>query len=196
VQSARIGHYKKGLESLIANGTVYSSPHSRTGIRKREPGLSPVDGDQIFPPDLRQGPMKPGSHPEQESNIRFRVPDGRMVEFKDNRTGLHRFEAGKDFGDFIVWKKDGWPSYELAVVVDDHAMKISEVVRGEDLLVATARQILLYEALGWQPPEWYHCALVEDPETGYRMSKTRQSLSLKYLREKGLPPGKPPAFYF
>ena len=67
-----------------------------------------------------------------------------------------QFISGQDFGDFLIWRKDGIPSYELAVVVDDSAMEISEVVRGEDLLISTARQLLLYEALGATVPKFYH----------------------------------------
>jgi glutamyl-tRNA synthetase len=124
------------------------------------------------------------------------VPDGRPIHFHDGRCGEKTYIAGEDFGDFIVWKKDDWPSYELGVVVDDHAMEVTEVVRGEDLLVSTARQLLLYEALEWRAPEWYHCPLVIDPETGYRMSKTHKSRSLRELRKLGMPPRKPVGFYF
>jgi glutamyl-tRNA synthetase len=95
--------------------------------------------------------------------------------------------AGIDFGDFLIWRKDGFPSYELAVVADDHAMRITEVVRGEDLLTSTARQLLLYEALGWQPPEWFHCPLVLD-DRGVRLAKRHAALSLRELRDKGTAP--------
>ena len=70
--------------------------------------------------------------------------------------------AGKDFGDFVVWRHDDVPAYQLACVVDDAAMQITEVVRGADLLVSTARQILLYRALGLKPPEFFHCPLMQD----------------------------------
>jgi glutamyl-tRNA synthetase len=83
---------------------------------------------------------------------------------------MQSFVAGKDFGDFLVWRKDGFPSYELAVVSDDVAMKISEVVRGEDLLKSTVRQILIYEALEAMAPDFYHCKLVLDAE-GRRLAK-------------------------
>jgi glutamyl-tRNA synthetase len=74
-------------------------------------------------------------------------------------------------------------------------MGITEVVRGADLLVSTARQLLLYAAFGWTPPAWHHCPLVIDPATGRRMSKTHRSLGLRALRERGLPPGLPPEAY-
>ena len=93
-------------------------------------------------------------------NWRFRVPDGEAVEFVDGNLGPQRFVAGVDFGDFVVWRRDGVPSYQLACVADDAAMKITEVVRGEDLLKSTARQILLNRALGFENPAWFHCRLV------------------------------------
>ena len=86
------------------------------------------------------------------ANWRFRVPDGEAVEFVDLNLGPQRFVAGEDFGDFVVWRRDGVPSYQLACVADDAAMGITEVVRGADLLKSTARQILLYRALGLKVP--------------------------------------------
>jgi glutamyl-tRNA synthetase len=95
--------------------------------------------------------------------------------------------AGKDFGDFVVWRGDGVPAYQLACVADDAAMNITEVVRGADLLVSTARQILLYRALGLTPPEFYHCPLWRD-ETGVRLAKRHDALSLRTLRAQGETP--------
>jgi glutamyl-tRNA synthetase len=95
--------------------------------------------------------------------------------------------AGRDFGDFVVWRHDGLPAYQLAVVVDDAAMEITEVVRGEDLLKSTARQLLLYRALNLVEPRFYHCPLVKD-ETGLRLAKRHDALSLRALRGKGTNP--------
>ncbi len=117
-------------------------------------------------------------------NWRFRVPDGERIEFVDRRMGRQSFEAGRDFGDFLVWRRDDVPAYQLAVVVDDAAMQVSEVVRGEDLLRSTARQILLQRALGLPTPEYYHCALMTD-ESGIRLAKRHDALSLRTLRAKG-----------
>lgn len=98
--------------------------------------------------------------------------------------GSQSFVAGADFGDFLVWRHDDVPSYQLAVVADDAAMDISEVVRGSDLLLSTARQILLYRALGWKAPEYFHCPLMTD-EYGVRLAKRHDALSLRALREQG-----------
>ena len=118
---------------------------------------------------------------------RFRVPDGERIEFVDERIGRQSAVAGRDFGDFIVWRRDDVPAYQLAVVVDDAAMRISEVVRGEDLLVSTFRQLLLYRALDLMPPRFFHTSLVVD-ESGKRLAKRHGSLSLRALKESGLAP--------
>lgn len=120
-------------------------------------------------------------------NWRFRVPDGEEICFTDLHLGPQRLIAGQDFGDFIVWRRDEVPAYQLAVVVDDAAMGITEVVRGEDLLKSTARQILLYRALGLALPEFYHCDLVRD-EAGVRLAKRHDSLSVRKLRQMGWMP--------
>jgi glutamyl-tRNA synthetase len=110
-----------------------------------------------------------------------------VIEFYDGRLGRVTRTAGVDFGDFVVWRRDEATAYELAVVADDHAMAIEEVVRGDDLLTSTARQMLLYEALGWQPPAWCHVPLVRDAE-GRRLAKRSGDLSIRELREAGRSP--------
>jgi glutamyl/glutaminyl-tRNA synthetase len=134
-------------------------------------------------------------------NWRFRVPDGEVVEFKDLNLGMQRFVAGVDFGDFLVWRRNGvpgaprtgprpWggvPSYQLACVADDAAMRITEVVRGADLLKSTARQMLLNRALGFEDPKWFHCELSVD-EQGRRLAKRHDALSIRELRRRGISP--------
>jgi glutamyl-tRNA synthetase len=115
------------------------------------------------------------------------VPDGAKVVFQDLKQGRQLFNAGRDFGDFIVWRRDDVPAYQLAVVVDDALMRITEVVRGEDLLKSTARQILLQRALGYATPDYYHCQLVRG-ERGQRLAKRHDSLSLRALRAGGVSP--------
>jgi len=188
VQSERLEWFREVWKALHEKGVIYPSPHSRKDVAA---ALSaPHEGDQepVFPPDLRPPPgagrdaVEPG-----EVNWRFRVPDGRQIGFHDQVHGPQHFQAGKDFGDFLVWRRDGFPSYELAVVADDHAMGITEVVRGADLLLSTARQILLYEALGWVPPAWFHVPLVRDAH-GRRLAKRAQSESLRTRRAAGEDP--------
>jgi glutamyl-tRNA synthetase len=122
-------------------------------------------------------------------NWRFRVPDGECISFIDQHLGSKCYVAGQDFGDFLVWRSDDVPAYQLAVVVDDAAMDITEVVRGEDLLKSTARQLLLHHALEINPPQFYHCELVRD-SAGVRLAKRHDALSIRSLREKGFTPEK------
>ena len=115
------------------------------------------------------------------------MPDGEAISFTDQNLGPQTFVAGKDFGDFVVWRHDDVPAYQLACVADDAAMHITEVVRGADLLVSTARQLLLYRALGLRPPDFFHCPLILD-ENGQRLAKRHDSLSLRQLRVSGKMP--------
>jgi glutamyl-tRNA synthetase len=87
----------------------------------------------------------------------------------------------------VVWRRDDLAAYELAVVADDHAMEIAEVVRGADLLTSTARQLLLYEALGWAPPAFAHAPLVCDA-SGRRLAKRTGGLAIRDLRAAGWSP--------
>ena len=173
------------------------APHESTAPNAQNDGkIDPLDDEPIYPGTCRhllaKAPQLPGpTVSEIESpdgyNWRFRVPDGEVVEFVDRNLGPQRFVAGRDFGDFVVWRKDGSPSYQLACVADDAAMHITEVVRGADLLLSTARQILLNRALGFNSPAWYHCRLVVD-HNGRRLAKRHDALSLRALRQRGLTP--------
>jgi len=97
------------------------------------------------------------------------------VGFTDIKKAEQSFHVGEDLSDFLVWRKDGVAAYELATVVDDHLMEITEVVRGEDLLVSSARQCLLLDTLGWARPTFYHCELLMDAD-GNKLSKSARTL--------------------
>ncbi|MES2791683.1 MAG: tRNA glutamyl-Q(34) synthetase GluQRS [Planctomycetota bacterium] len=187
-QSERQPLYLEIWRQLAAAGYIYPSPHSRKDVQQALSAPHEEDTEPLFPIEFRP---PPGTGQEATDpaavNWRFRVPDGEVLVFSDGHSGEVRRVSGIDFGDFLVWRKDGLPAYELAVVTDDHAMQITEVVRGEDLLTSTARQLLLYRALGWQPPEFYHCPLVLDAQ-GVRLAKRNQALSLRALREQGRQP--------
>jgi glutamyl-tRNA synthetase len=186
-QSERTGLYLAAWKRLCEGGWIYPSPHSRKDVERAISAPHEGEAEVIFPPALRpasfERPDSPGA-----MNWRFRVPDGRRVAFEDSLAGLVEHVAGRDFGDFVVWRRDGLPSYELAVVVDDVAMGIGEVVRGADLLLSTSRQILLYEALGAELPLFRHCPLVRDGG-GVRLAKRSDSLSVRALRGRGVSPG-------
>ena len=183
-QSTRLTHYRRAFERLRDTGHLFPCTCSRKDIRNAAIAPHTEDGEAIYPGTCRTKYSSAQPHePSTPANWRFRVTKGEVVEFEDGRCGPQHFVAGKNFGDFPVWQKDGMPAYQLAVVVDDAAMGITEVVRGADLLTSTARQLLLYTALGLTPPAYYHCELMRD-ENGQRLSKRHDALSLRSLRTK------------
>jgi glutamyl/glutaminyl-tRNA synthetase len=190
-QSARIPLYRAALARLHAGGCIYPSPHSRKDVLAA--ASAPHEGDEndepLFPPQLRPpaNALRPPLTDPVTINWRFRVPDGESIEFIDGHFGPQRAMAGTDFGDFLVWRKDDAPSYQLACVVDDAAMRITEVVRGADLIKSTFRQLLLFRALGLKAPAFYHCPLVTD-EAGARLAKRHDALALRSLRARGRTP--------
>jgi len=186
-QSNRLSHYKNAFNKLRQAGHLFPCSCSRRDIRESTTAPHAEDGDPIYPGTCRNIPTILNSPPSTSYNWRFRVPNGESIEFSDGRLGPQHFVAGRDFGDFPVWQKNGIPAYQLAVVVDDAAMEISEVVRGADLLVSTARQLLLYRALGLAAPAFYHCELVRD-EKGDRLAKRHAAMSLSALRDAGRTP--------
>ena len=189
-QSKRTSLYLDIWRQLAQAGAIYPSPQSRRDVEEAAlaPQQSlPPEAESIFPPSLRPPAGRSSASEPGSVAWRFRVPDGRTLEFRDGEAGLVRRTAGEDFGDFVVWRRDQLAAYELAVVADDHAMEIEEVVRGEDLLTSTARQLLLYEALGWHPPAFCHLPLVRDP-AGIRLAKRTAGLSIAALRERGFSP--------
>ena len=190
LQSRRRPVYEAAWRALRDAGVVYPSLVSRREARDaaHAPHDDEEDAEPLFPPALRPAPGV-GRDASSPSGVvwRFRVPDGETVRFTDAMRGPQAFTAGVDFGDFVVWRKDDVPAYELAVVVDDVAMGITEVVRGEDLLRSTARQLLVYRALGAPPPAWCHLPLVRDAE-GRRLAKRHQAQSIRELRARGLTP--------
>ena len=206
-QSERRAHYLQAWKSLRERGLIYRCTCSRKDVAQAASAPNDVDDEPVYPGRCRPrvvvpaaAGLRPGgtaeaavsAYPEDQpagSNWRFRVPDGEEICFTDLHLGPQRMLAGRDFGDFIVWRRDDVPAYQLAIVVDDAAMGITEVVRGADLLKSTARQILLFRALGFTVPDYYHCDLVRD-EAGVRLAKRHDALSIRKLRELGWTPEK------
>ena len=198
LQSQRHETYLAAWRMLLQSGFIYpcrcsrkdlaaalSAPHESANTEQ-----DPLDDEPIYPGTCRPNGDETqfdGLSDPAGANWRFRVPDGETIEFNDLNLGPQRFVAGTDFGDFVVWRRDGAPSYQLACVADDAAMRITEVVRGADLLKSTARQILLNRALGFADPKWFHCKLVLD-QNGRRLAKRNDALSVRALRERGLGP--------
>jgi len=190
-QSERRAFYLEAWRRLRDGGFIYACTCSRKDLALAASAPNDLDDEPIYPGRCR-GRTDAASFPEPAGvNWRFRGPHGKdeseTVTFADLNLGEQRYLPGKDFGDFLVWRRDDVPAYQLAVVVDDAAMRITEVVRGEDLLKSTARQILLRRALRLATPEYFHCALVRDP-AGARLAKRSDALSIRHLRESGMPP--------
>lgn len=214
-QSERRAHYLAAFGKLRAAGAIYPCTCSRRDVQESAgaphepaPGEAWTPDEPIYPGTCRpencshSSSLAPPTHsshslstphsPAQRAGVaganwRFWVPDGETLVFEDGCHGIQRATAGEHFGDFIVWRKDDMPAYQLACVVDDAAMRISEVVRGADLLLSTFRQLLLYRALGLTPPAFYHCPLLTD-ETGARLAKRHDALGLRALRAQGRTP--------
>jgi glutamyl-tRNA synthetase len=185
-QSERIEIYRSLLEKLKARELVYPCTCSRQDVLRAIQAPHAGDEEPLYPGKCRARSVADAAGLSRVS-WRFRVPQDGTVAFTDGCCGAQSFVPGRDFGDFVVWRHDDLPAYQLACVADDDALQISEVVRGADLLVSTARQILLYRALDLRVPAFYHCPLMVD-ERGVRLAKRHDSLSLRELRRAGKTP--------
>ena len=184
-QSQRRTFYLDVWQRLRQQGLVYPCSCSRKDLAEAAQAPHENPDEPIYSGRCR-GRQSDATDPAG-TTWRFRVPDGVQIGFNDVNVGAQNYTAGKDFGDFIVWRRDGVPAYQLAVVADDVAMGITEVVRGRDLLTSTARQLLIYQALGAAIPAFFHCALVID-DGGQRLAKRHDAMSLRALRAAGVTP--------
>lgn len=182
LQSERRALYLEAKERLRAEGFIYPCTCSRQDVLNAAGAPHAENEEPIYPGTCRGRIDNPA-----QANWRFRVPDGEAMQFLDGNFGEQRATAGKDFGDFLVWRKDDVPAYQLGVVVDDAEMGITEVVRGADLLLSTFRQLLLYRALRLEAPKFFHTRLVTDDQ-GVRLAKRHAALSLRSLRADGIEP--------
>jgi len=186
-QSERRSLYLEAWRLLRDRGFIYPCTCSRKDLAQAASAPNDMDDEPIYPGKCRTREDAISFSAPSGVNWRFRVPDDCEFGFRDQNLDEQRYVAGRDFGDFLVWRRDDVPAYQLAVVVDDAAMRITEVVRGADLLKSTARQILLQQALGCATPNYFHCELVRDP-AGTRLAKRSDALSIRYLRDTGVSP--------
>jgi glutamyl-tRNA synthetase len=189
VQSTRLERYRAALARLHAAGLIFPCHRSRKDLAG---ALSAphADDEPLYPVAWRPpagAPLPPLDADGLATNWRFRVPDDRELVFNDGHFGPQRAVCGGDFGDFLVWRKDGYPSYQLACAVDDAELGVTEVVRGADLIRSTFRQLLLFEVLGFEAPAFFHAPLVLDDD-GLRLAKRHDALSLATLRAQGRSP--------
>ncbi len=189
VQSERQEIYRIYLQRLIDKGLIYPCYCSRAEIARAASAPHGNEGPR-YPGTCRyltQAQRRQHEVNNRRPSLRFRVDDELTISFTDLLVGPVEQQVQQTVGDFIVCRSDGIFAYQFAVVVDDALMHINQVVRGVDLLESTARQILLFEALGFHVPTFAHVPLVLD-EDGKRFSKRIQSAGLEPLREKGVTP--------
>jgi glutamyl-tRNA synthetase len=188
-QSERLELYKAAAERLVQQGDAYHcycSPERLEGMRaeqakqKQPPGYDRLCRD--LTPQERAKKEAEGIVPV----VRFKVPLDEKIGFKDLIYGDVVFESNT-IDDFVLLKSDGYPTYHLANVVDDHAMEISHVIRGEEWISSTPRHLLLYKALGFEPPQYIHHPLILGPDRA-KLSKRHGDTSLLDYREKGYLP--------
>jgi glutamyl-tRNA synthetase len=184
VQSQRCERYEAALDHLAAAGRLFPCRRSRKDLQAM--ASAPHGGEILYPASLRPTHLEPGWYENLRGDaaLRFRVAEG-TVCFVDRVHGNVTESVAETVGDFVLKRRDGLYAYQLAVVVDDLAMGITEVVRGADLLASTARQIQLAEALGGQTPAYAHVPLVLSA-SGEKLSKRDQPTTLRSLREAGV----------
>ena len=187
-QSQRLALYDSALSRLRAAGAVYPCYCTRAELSAVASAPHPGEEGARYPGTCRQLSSAKRRAREREGRSpawRFRVPD-REVVFRDQIAGEVRARPAESTGDFIVRRADGLHAYQLAVVVDDALMAVTQVVRGADLLDSTPRQLLLYDALGYpRPREYAHVPLLRD-ESGARLSKRDIASGVAPLRERGI----------
>jgi glutamyl-tRNA synthetase len=180
-QDARRSLYQAALEKLQRKGLIYPCYCTRAELAATAP--HGTHGERIYPGTCRSRMAE-----DRPAALRLRAECGE-ISFVDGLRGRKKQDIAGEVGDFVVRRADGVHAYQLAVVVDDAAMNITHVLRGDDLIDSTPRQLLLYQLLGLSAPAFYHVPLLVG-EDGHRLSKRHGDLSLVYLRQNGVRPEK------
>ena len=187
IQSQRLNIYAKYFERLRQQGDIYPCTCSRADIVAAQ--SAPHAGDELFYPNLCRDKYASAREAEAAAGKtpawRFHAPQGESV-FTDNFCGVQMEDLQLFSGDFVIARDEMHPAYQLAVVVDDYLMNISEVIRADDLLPSTHRQLALYNALGMRPPEFLHVPLVVG-EDGRRLAKRHGDTRISHIRAAGVP---------
>jgi glutamyl-tRNA synthetase len=180
-QSARGSLYEQAVARLSARGLVYPCDCSRAELSRA--ASAPHEGEEaLYPGFCRdRDPARPMKRPPA---LRVRVPRG-GVAYDDGAVGKVTQDLAREVGDFVVRRGDGVFAYQLAVVVDDAAMGVTDVVRGADLIGSTPRQIWLARVLGLTPPAYVHVPLVVAPD-GTRLEKRTRGATVRALRDAGV----------
>lgn len=192
-QSPRLPVYRDAMSRLLASARAYACVCSRKEVETAASAPHAEDGAAVYPGTCRgkfASIESAVATPGREPAVRFDV-GSEIVQFTDGFSGPHRTDVARQLGDFVIAKGDGSPAYQLAVVIDDAEMGVTDVIRGDDLIDSTPRQILLYRALGLESriPAYTHLPLVIGPD-GRRLAKRHGDTRIASYREAGVTPGR------
>ena len=188
-QSERKDIYQKYIDQLIDEGKAYYSyktEEEREAQREEQRAMGvapqyPYEYEGMTADEIKQ------AHDEAKAKglkpvVRIHIPEMETYSWDDIVKGHLEFESDTIGGDFVIQKRDGMPTYNFAVVIDDHLMKITHVLRGDDHVSNTPKQLVVYEALGWKPPKFGHMTLIINSETGKKLSKRDESV-LQFIEQ-------------
>jgi glutamyl-tRNA synthetase len=189
IQSERTGLYRTHAERLVTEGKAYPCFCTSERISKlretQEKEKLPLGYDRhcrLLPANEAKGLIYKGT----PHTIRFKMPPGRKIVFNDRIRGAIEYSSDV-LDDFVLLKSDGFPTYHLANIVDDHFMEITHVLRGDEWIASTPRHVLLYEAFGWTPPEFAHMPVILSPDGG-KLSKRKGAASVMDYQRAGFLP--------
>ncbi len=193
-QSHRQSIYQDAVSRLLGRNLAYPCVCTRKEVDAAVSAPHAEDGSTIYPGTCRgrfRSIAEATAFTGRPPAIRFAVSESSVVEWTDQFAGAQRFEVSRQLGDFVIAKADRTPAYQLSVVVDDAEAGVTLVVRGDDLLDSTPRQMLLYEALGLvsRIPAYCHLPLVVGTD-GRRLAKRHGDTRLSFFRERGVPPAR------
>lgn len=184
VQSSRLPLYEEQLATLQERELVYPCTCTRRDIEQAASAPHAGQEGPVYPGTCANRGVRDALSLDQPYCWRFRFEDAEY-SFIDSFAGNQSARPSEIGGDFVVWKSDGTPAYQLAVVVDDAQMNVNQVVRGDDLIPSAFRQMALYHAFGWQVPEYVHVPLVVGTD-GRRLAKRHGDTRLESLRQTGV----------
>ena len=185
-QSQRLPFYQEAAEKLVAQGNAYKcycSPERLETMRRDQVAYKQPPGYDRLCRNLTTEERAAKEAAGIKSVIRFKVPDEGQTKFHDIIYGDVVFE-NKTIDDFVMLKSDGYPTYHLASVVDDHTMKITHVIRGEEWISSTPRHFLMYRAFDYTPPQYIHMPLIVGADRA-KLSKRRGAISILEYRDMG-----------
>jgi len=185
-QSERLSLYQQYAEELVTKGYAYYctfKPEELEAFRqeKRLRKLAPVINDKLRIQHHKKEDLQKGSYV-----IRMKIPENEKIIVKDGIRGDVEFDSNL-IDDQIILKSDGFPTYHLAVVVDDHLMNITSVLRGEEWINSAPKHVLLYRYFGWDEPKWYHTSLLRNPDKS-KMSKRQSHTNVDWYKQQGYLP--------